>query len=104
MLCAFVLTNKTYQPCIACAYRFDPLGGGRGQCITKDGGRFLEAILKNPYNILKCSNDCCLEESPPKFAADGIPYRQFVTDAQLDLMQPLLDLIDGVCLHRHFVD
>lgn len=75
--------------------RFDgTLGNGRGQAITKDAGRGDDALRKQPKCILRCYNDCCLHTSDDalRFDNNGKAYRQFVTDSQYGLIQPLIDL------------
>ena len=76
-------------------FRWDDLGDGRGQCITQDSGRFVEAKRKHPERILRRRNHNYVlnGDRPPNFDTNGVPYIQFVTDSQHNLIQPLLKLL-----------
>ena len=76
-------------------YRFDNLGNGRGQCITPDAERFVATIREFPERVLRCSCESCVlhGDRPPMFDDEGVPFRQFVSDAQYNLLQPLIKLL-----------
>ena len=76
-------------------HRYDgTLGNGRGQAITRDAGRGDDALRTRPKCFLRCYRDCCVHtaNSALRFDRKGNSYRQFVSDAQYGLLQPLIDM------------
>lgn len=67
---------------------------GRHMCVTKNAARFSNVLRENPQSILRCSNPSCLSSMnrPAHIDADGKPFRQFVSDAMYNLIQPVLEM------------